>query len=50
MSGEKLIALTTADNSLSPSIKWYEDSNICLVFKGSGLKQKNKLIILFLIE
>ena len=26
--------------SLPPSIKWYENSNYCLIFKGSYLKQK----------
>ena len=31
---------TTTDNCLSPSIKWYRDSNCCLIFKGSCLKQK----------
>ena len=30
------------DNSLSPSIKWYEDSNFCLIFKRNCLKQKKK--------
>ena len=30
MSTEKCTALTTTDNSLSPSIKWYENSNLCL--------------------
>ena len=39
-STEKLTTSTTTDNSLSPSIKWYRDSNICLVFKGICLKQK----------
>ena len=38
---EKLNTLTTNDNSLSPSINWYGDSNYCLLFKGSYLKQKN---------
>ena len=31
---------TTTDNSLSLSVKWYGDSNFCLVFKWSCLKQK----------
>ena len=30
MSTEKCTTLTTTDNSLSPSIKWYENSNLCL--------------------
>ena len=37
---KKLTTPTTNDNSLSPSIKWYEDSNFCLSFKGSCIKQK----------
>ena len=41
MSAEKLIILTIIDNSVSPSIKLYGGSNLCLVFKGSCLKQKN---------
>ena len=32
---------TTNDNSLSPSVRWYRDSNFCLVFKRSCLKQKS---------
>ena len=32
---------TTADNNLFPSIKWYENSNYCLICKGSYLTQKN---------
>ena len=35
LSAGKLTTLTTTDNSLSPSIKWYGNSNFCLVFKGS---------------
>ena len=31
----------TTDNSLSPSIVWYGDSNFCLIFKGSCLNRKN---------
>ena len=38
---EKLTTPTTANNSLSPLIKWYTNSNFCLVFRGSCLKQKN---------
>ena len=41
LSVEKLAAPTTTDNSLSPSIKRYGNSNFCLVFKGSCLKQEN---------
>ena len=35
LSTEKRTTLNTTDNSLSPSIKWYENSNFCLIFKGS---------------
>ena len=42
LSAEKLTAPTTTDNSLSLSIKQYGDSNLCIVFKGSCLKQKNE--------
>ena len=42
LSAEKLTTLTTTDNSLSPSIKWYRNSNFCLAFKGSYLKKNNK--------
>ena len=31
----------TTENSLSPTIKWYDNSKFCLVFKGSCSKQKN---------
>ena len=41
LSTEKLTIPTTTDNSLSPSIKWYGDSNFSLIFKGSCLKQRN---------
>ena len=37
---EKITIPTTTDNSLSPSIKWYENSNFCLIFKVSYLKKK----------
>ena len=40
LSTEKLTAPITADNSLYPSIEWYENSNFCLIFKASCLKQK----------
>ena len=46
---EGLITSTTTDNSLSPSIKWYENSNFCLAFKGSCLK-KAQLILLQIEE
>ena len=36
---EKITIPTTTDNSLSPSIKWYENSNFCLIFKVSYLKK-----------
>ena len=29
----------TADYSLSLTIKWYRNSNLCLIFKGSFLRQ-----------
>ena len=38
---EKLTTTTTTDNSLSPSIRWYKNSNVYLIFKGSRLKQKS---------
>ena len=38
LSVEKFMTPNTTDNSLSPSIKWYGNLNICLVFKGSWLK------------
>ena len=41
LSAERLTTPTTIDHSLSPSIKWYRDSNFCLVFKGRCLRQKN---------
>ena len=43
MSAEKLTTSSTTDNSLSPSIKWYGNSNFCLVIKVSSLKQKNAI-------
>ena len=39
---EKFITPTTANNSLFPLIKWYTNSNFCLVFRGSCLKQKSE--------
>ena len=41
MSAEKPTTPTTTDNNLSPSMKWYENSNFCLISKGSCLKRKN---------
>ena len=41
MSTKKLTTPTTTDNSLSNSIKWYENSNFCWIVKNSGLKQKS---------
>ena len=41
LSDEELTTPTTTDNSLSPSIKWYGNSNFYLVFKGSCFKQKD---------
>ena len=40
LSTEKLTDLTTTDNSLSPSITWYKNSNFYLMFKRSCLRQK----------
>ena len=37
---KKLSTFTTIDR-ISPSIKWYEESNFCLILKESCLKQKN---------
>ena len=38
---EKLTTPFTTFNSLSPKIKWHDNSKFCLVFKGNCLKQKN---------
>ena len=48
LSAEKLTTPTTTDNSLSPSFKWYRNSNFCLVFKGRCLKQETQLILLLI--
>ena len=40
LSTKKLTSPTTTDKCLSPSTKWSENSNFCLIFKGSVLKQK----------
>ena len=37
---KKLTTPTTPDNSFSPTMNWYANSNFCLVFKGSLLKTK----------
>ena len=39
---EKFTTPTTIDDSFSASIKWYGDSNFCLIFKKSHLKQRNR--------
>ena len=41
---ENLTTPITTDNSLSPSIRRYENSNFCLSLKRSGLKQKMQLL------
>ena len=41
LTARKLTNATTTDNSLSPAIKWYKNSNFCLIYKGSCLKQNN---------
>ena len=41
LSIEKLTTSTTTNSSLSPSIQWYRDSNFCVIFKESCLKQRN---------
>ena len=41
LSGKKLTTPTTKDKSVSASIKWYENSNFCLIFKDSCLKKKS---------
>lgn len=39
---EILTTPTTTDNSSPLSIKWNENSNACLIFKGSCFKKKTK--------
>ena len=46
LSAKKLTSPTPTDNILSPSIKWYENSNFYLIFKGSCLKQKTEVLLL----
>ena len=40
-SDEKHTTPTTSDNSVFPSINWYKNLTLCLIFKASCLKQKN---------
>ena len=40
VSAEKPSTPTTTNSSLSGWIKWYENSNVCLKFMGSCLKQE----------
>ena len=42
---EKFTNTTKAVNSVSPSTKWYKNSNFCLIFKGSCLKKMQFLQI-----
>ena len=46
-STKNLTTPTTTDN---PSIKWYENSNFCLIYKGSYLKQNKKKIPLLPLQ
>ena len=41
LSSEKRNTPTNTDNSLSPSIKWYENPSFCLIIKGSCSNQKS---------
>ena len=43
MLSKNLTIPTTTDNSLSLSITWYANSNFCLVFKWTCLKQINAI-------
>ena len=45
LSTEKLTTSCTTDNSLSPSVSWYGDSNFCSLFKRSCLKEKKLLLL-----
>ena len=38
---KKITTPFNTDNSLSATIKWYEDSKFCLTFKGNCLNQNN---------
>ena len=46
LSAEKRTTPTTTTNSFSPSVKWYNISNFCLIFKGICSKQKTQLLLL----
>lgn len=56
MPAETFTTLTSTDNSLSPSIEWYEKSKFFMTFKGNCLKQKiaaitsPNIIILLLLK
>ena len=41
LSNEKFESLITANNSLSPKLRWINNSRIRAEFKGSYLKQDN---------
>ena len=45
LSNENFVTPTTSNNSLSATVKWYEDSNFCLVFIGSRLKQEKETFV-----
>lgn len=45
LSTENFVTPTTSNNSLSATVKWYEDSNFCLVFIGSRLKQEKETFV-----
>ena len=49
-SDEKHATPTTSDNSVFPSINWYKNLTLCLIFKASCLKQKKTQLILLLTE
>ena len=41
LSAETLTTPTTTNNSLSSSVKWYGDSNVCLLFNSFKTKKRN---------
>ena len=45
LSTENFVTPTTSNNSLSATVKWYEDSNFCLVFIESRLKQEKETFV-----
>ena len=45
LSTANFVTPTTSNNSLSATVKWYEDSNFCLVFIGSRLKQEKETFV-----